>query len=56
MAKFTIVCDGCKEIFTGQDEYEAELKWNNHECPADEELKGLSLKELRALAMKDLSK
>ena len=49
-----IKCKDCGTVFFGKDEYEAELKWNNHECLIDEELKGLSLQELRKLAFPHL--
>ena len=49
MAKTIITCTDCKQSFAGQDECGAEIKWNNHECPAEAELMAMSLEELRTL-------
>jgi hypothetical protein len=46
----TIKCTDCKQAFTGKDEYEAELAFNNHDCPNSDDLWGMSMEDLRALA------
>ncbi|MHC4335764.1 MAG: hypothetical protein ACYSUV_18745 [Planctomycetota bacterium] len=47
---FTIECTDCGAKFTGKDEYSAEIKWNAHDCPSDQELDNLPFDILRELA------
>jgi hypothetical protein len=35
-------CNRCRKLFTGKDEYDAEMKFNMHECKVD----GRTLDEL----------
>lgn len=46
-----IQCSDCGKIFSGKDEHEAEVKFNNHNCPSTEKYKSMSQKELRELIL-----
>lgn len=49
---FKITCEDCQKVFVGDDEYDAELKFNNHDCIMDDYYNKMSLKELREHTLK----
>jgi len=44
-------CDRCGEVIVGSDEYDAEVKFDEHSCKGKRELSELPLHILKDLAM-----